>query len=132
MNYFEYDSFVFIFQVNTSKILCFSIIPAKDKGTRKQEVYESQQNTRLWMEDTVALFKAALKQPRLPFRSPVCWVGSFIKTDLSPTERLPHPCCLDRAQPLRLKEEHLSWRVSDLIPKSASFPFQTQFHHSSW
>lgn len=70
MNYFEYDSFVFIFQVNTSKILCFSIIPAKDKGTRKQEVYESQQNTQLWMEDTVALFKASLKQPRLLFRSP--------------------------------------------------------------
>lgn len=54
MNYFEYDSFLFIFQVNTSKILCFSIIPANDKDTRKQEVYESQQNTRLWMEVTVA------------------------------------------------------------------------------
>lgn len=71
MNYFEYDSFVFIFQVNTSKILCFSIIPAKDKGTRKQEVYESQQNTRLWMEDTVALFKAF----RSPDRAAFCRLG---------------------------------------------------------
>lgn len=37
MNYFEYDSFLFIFQVNTSKILCFCIIAAKNRGARKQK-----------------------------------------------------------------------------------------------